>query len=128
MCERRGVTALALALLALAPLRAAAQVPTAQELERELARLEPLYLAAEREADRGEAALASAREGTVEQVTTRVGPLRIVTSDAQVDLARRLFREEWARYDAITRGRTEPLDQTTFVFHVGSTRQFVTRG
>src|SRR5688572_28738383 len=98
MCERRVVTALVVALLALAPVRAAAQqTPTAQELERELARLGPLYLAAEREADRGEAALASALEGTVEQVATRIGPLRVVTSDAQVELARRLLQEEWAR-------------------------------
>src|SRR5687768_8045789 len=129
MCERHVVTAVLWALLALMPARAAAQQPaSAAELEAEVARLTPLYLDAERTAIAAEETRDSRREAGVEQDTVQVGPLRIVTSRAQVERARRLFTEEWARWDAITRGRTERLDRITYVFHVGPERDFYVSG
>jgi hypothetical protein len=129
MCERRVVRAILGLALALTPAGVVAQRPaTAAELEQEIARLTPIYLEAQRGAVTTDAARASRRAAPVEQVELTVGPLRIVTTSAEVELATRLFREEWQRYDAITRGRTAPLDRHTFVFHQGPDIRLTTRG
>ena len=129
MCERAVRSVLLGTMLALAPLRAAAQsVPSAADLERELARLTPLYLEAERAADAVEAERAAAVEDGIDQVEVRVGPLRIVTTPAEAELARRLFQEEWPRYEAIVRGRTGRFDRIAFVFHRGADVRFRTGG
>ena len=119
---------LALAALACLPAAGYAQAAsTDSELERELARLTPLYEAARLEAERSEALRAGAQP-VVDQEIVTVGPLTIVTTPDDAELARRLFEEEWARYAPIARGRTESLERFTFVFQRGNDRQLSVSG